>query len=49
MRLHVRAFLNPCGSEPPLANAGRSHVQHSAAGAASHIKPAKRQIFRWYF
>ena len=30
--------LQPCGSEPPLANASRRHRTHSAAGATSHTK-----------
>jgi hypothetical protein len=29
-----------CGSEPLLANVGRSHCNHSAAGAASHKEEA---------
>jgi hypothetical protein len=49
MNLLTLALASPCGSEPLLANLGRSHFKHSAAGAASHIKAAKRQIFRWYF
>ncbi len=47
MRLNVRALLNQCGSEPPLANVGWRHVRHSVAGATSHKRLGVQLIFSW--